>query len=112
MRTVVVEVPTTRIVEVEADTLDVLKETTPKVIEVGITGSQGAQGVPGGGFNYVHTQTVASTVWIIVHNLNGFPNITVADSAGTVVEGDVVYVDSNTIQLTFSAPFSGTAYLS
>ena len=32
------------------------------------------------------------------------------DSAGTVVIGEVDYLDDNTVRLTFCAAFSGTAY--
>lgn len=34
----------------------------------------------------------------------------VVDSAGTVVIGEVDYLDDNTVRLTFCAAFSGTAY--
>ena len=36
--------------------------------------------------------------------------VTVVDSAGTVVIGEVDYLDDNTVRLTFCAAFSGTAY--
>jgi hypothetical protein len=41
-----------------------------------------------------------------------YPNITVIDSAGRVVEGEIAYPDANTVVLTFSAAFSGEAYAS
>lgn len=61
--------------------------------------------------NYTHTQVSASAVWNIVHNLGKYPSVTVIDSAGSKVEGDYDYVDVNTVQLTFSAAFAGTASL-
>ncbi|HEY6416766.1 MAG TPA: hypothetical protein VIX41_11025 [Acidimicrobiales bacterium] len=64
------------------------------------------------GAAYIFNQGVASTVWTIDHPLDFFPNVTVIDSAGTQVEGDVHYVDADTISITFTAAFSGTAYLS
>lgn len=58
-------------------------------------------------------QAVASASWVIVHNLGFNPGgISVVDTAGNVVEGDVHYDSVNQITLTFSAPFSGHAYLS
>ena len=60
---------------------------------------------------YIHTQGVASTSWIINHNLNTFPSAVVIDSAGTRVHGDETYIDANTMQLDFSVPFGGKAYL-
>ena len=59
-----------------------------------------------------HIQEVAAAVWTIEHGLGFVPNITVVDSAGTVVEGSYDYPDSNTVVLTFIGAFSGRAYLS
>jgi hypothetical protein len=61
---------------------------------------------------YVHIQEVASASWSITHGLGFTPNITVVDTAGTVVEGSYNYPDSNTVVLTFVGAFSGRAYLS
>jgi hypothetical protein len=116
MRTVVIEVPKVKVVETTTDSLQVLKETAPQVIEVGIAGSQGPKGDKGdsadASFRYVHTQGLASTSWVVLHNLNGFPNVAVVDSAGTTIEGEIVYVSANEIMILFTAPFGGKAYLS
>jgi hypothetical protein len=61
---------------------------------------------------YVHIQEVASVTWNITHGLGFTPNITVVDTAGTVVEGSYNYPNSNTVVLTFIGAFSGRAYLS
>jgi hypothetical protein len=61
---------------------------------------------------YVHIQEVASSTWNITHGLGFVPNITVVDTAGTVVEGSYNYSDSDTVILTFVGGFSGRAYLS
>ena len=61
---------------------------------------------------YVHIQEVSSAVWNITHGLGFTPNITVVDTAGTVVEGSYNYPNSNTVVLTFIGAFSGRAYLS
>lgn len=70
-------------------------------------------GITGGGadLTYVHNQSVASATWDITHNLGKKPSITIVDSSDDEVEGDVTYVDNNTVQLNFSAAFSGKAYL-
>ena len=60
---------------------------------------------------YVHKQTTAAEVWHITHNLQKFPSISVVDSAGTIVVGEITYIDDATIDITFSGAFSGTAYL-
>ncbi len=61
---------------------------------------------------YTHVQTEASSIWIICHNLGKFPSITIIDSDGDQVEGDVSRVNMDVIKLTFSIPIIGTAYLS
>ena len=58
---------------------------------------------------YRHTQGISASVWNVKHNLNKYPSVTVLDSAGTLVHGQVSYTDNNNIILTFSAAFSGTA---
>lgn len=80
----------------------------------GPAGPKGDQGDPGtgGDLSYEHDQGVASAVWTITHNLGKVPSVTVIDSAGDEIEGHVNYPDPLTqVVLTFSAPFSGKAYL-
>lgn len=61
---------------------------------------------------FEHIQEVASSTWNITHGLGFTPNITVVDTAGTVVEGSYNYPNANTVVLTFIGAFSGRAYLS
>ena len=61
---------------------------------------------------YVHIQSVPASVWNITHGLGFTPNITVVDTAGTVVEGSYNYPNSSTVVLSFIGAFSGRAYLS
>jgi hypothetical protein len=60
--------------------------------------------------NYVHTQSSSSATWVVTHNLNKNASVTVVDSAGTVVIGQVDYDSLNQVTLTFSGAFSGKAY--
>ena len=60
---------------------------------------------------YVHAQGAASSTWSVTHALGGSPSVTVVDSAGTVVYGEVRYNSTTSITILFSAPFSGYAYL-
>lgn len=59
---------------------------------------------------YPHTQAVAASTWTIPHNLGKFPSVTVVDSAGTEVVGDVTHADENTAVVTFTAAFAGRAF--
>lgn len=64
-----------------------------------------------GGTTYTHDQAVAAATWTVAHGLGRYPSVTVVDSAGTMVFGEVNYLDANTVQLDFSTAFSGKAYL-
>lgn len=84
----------------------------PQNISVASPGPQG----PAGTFNssdifYVHTQGTPSSVWTINHNLGGNPTAVVLDSAGTQCEGTFSYPTMNQMVITFTAAFSGTAYV-
>jgi hypothetical protein len=57
------------------------------------------------------TQATASATWVIDHALGGKPQVTIVDSADTHVFGDVQYNSNTRITVTFSAAFSGKAYL-
>ena len=60
---------------------------------------------------YVHDQIAASKQWFVNHNLGKHPSVTIVDSAGSVVMGDIEYVDNLNVTITFTAEFSGKAYL-
>src|SRR5688572_4371783 len=55
---------------------------------------------------YVHPFTNLSEV-TVPHNLNKRPSISVENSAGDEVEGEVKYVDPNTMIVRFSSSFTG-----
>jgi hypothetical protein len=62
---------------------------------------------------YIHDQSSSSDTWTIVHGLGFTPNITVVDSAGSVIEGSYSYSsDGNTVTATFNGATTGKAYLS
>jgi hypothetical protein len=48
----------------------------------------------------------------LTHNLGFYPNVTIKDSSGDIVETGIEYSNTNQIMLTMAQPFSGTAYLS
>lgn len=100
-------------IEVVDQQVRVMAVENPTIVVLGESGPQG----PGGGvqfsdLSYVHVQNVSSSTWTIVHGLQFIPNITVVDSAGSVVEGDYSYPDENTVIATFVGGFTGKAYLS
>ena len=60
---------------------------------------------------YVHDQIQSSNTWSITHNLGKYPAVSVVNSGGTVSIGEVTYINLNQVTITFSAMFSGRAYL-
>ena len=64
-----------------------------------------------GADRHIHTQGSAATTWTVTHGLGGYPSVTVVDSTDTVVIGGVQYDSETQVTLTFSAAFSGSAYL-
>ena len=60
---------------------------------------------------FIYTQAIPSAVWVIEHNLNKYPSVSVVDSAGSLVEGGVEYNSANTLTVSFVGGFSGKAYL-
>lgn len=72
------------------------------------TGTEWAEGAD---LHYVYTKNVPTTTWYIPHNLGKYPSVTVVNINNVVLYGNVEYLDLNTVQITFSAGFSGKAYL-
>ena len=67
-----------------------------------------APGVQG----YQHRQTLPAVTWTVRHNLGRYPGAVVLDTAGNrIYPGGESYPDLDTLVLTFSAPFPGTANL-
>jgi len=60
---------------------------------------------------FIFEQGIASDEWVIEHNLNKYPSVTVVDSADNTVIGYVTYDNENTITIKFNAAFKGKAYL-
>lgn len=60
---------------------------------------------------HIHSQPIPSTVWNVSHLLGGYPSVTIVDTAGTVVYGEISYSSTTDVVLSFSAAFAGYAYL-
>lgn len=61
--------------------------------------------------SYTHNQTTSAVSWTINHNMNKKPSVTVVDSANTYVLGEVEYLDSNSLTVSFKNAFKGKAHL-
>lgn len=62
-------------------------------------------------FTFRHAQAAPLAVWTIAHGLDAFPAVTVVDAANAELTGQVDYVDSDNLTITFGAPVSGVALL-
>lgn len=82
---------------------------TPRTINgVAFDGSANIS-VPGSGFRY--EQLVASASWAISHGMNKYPSVSIIDSSGASIVGDVSWVDLNNVTINFSGAIAGEAYL-
>ena len=61
--------------------------------------------------NFVFDQNEALDTWVIVHNLNKYPAVSVIDSSGSEVIGEVSYDNINQVTITFKGAFKGKATL-
>ena len=105
-----------KFLSLQESTSDVYIGTFDLVAASGVLVDQGIYGISifTKGYNdktYKHVQGLSSATWNIAHNLGKFPSVTIKDSAGSIVIGEIQYNDDNNITLTFSGAFSGEAYL-
>lgn len=57
--------------------------------------------------NFLFAQEVASTTWIIVHNLGKYPAVETFDSTGRSWEGAITFDSLDQVTVRFSVPFAG-----
>lgn len=60
---------------------------------------------------YPFTQSSASAVWTINHNLGYRPSCTLRDAGGNVYEADISHPTTTQTVVTHSAPVTGSAWL-
>ena len=83
------------------------------VERAGPQGPRGLQGPAGvGGGSYLHTQSVASTSWLINHGLGFKPNVDVFDETGRRIRAAVIHHTDNQTELQFLSVRTGEAHLS
>lgn len=83
-------------------------------VEIGSPGPQGAQGPAGtnvlSGFYFTQDFTNSSN-WIVNHNLNARPGVTVI-IGGEEVDADVFHSSTNSLTVNFPGPETGTVVCS
>ncbi|MFZ9349497.1 MAG: hypothetical protein ACO242_02245 [Candidatus Fonsibacter ubiquis] len=63
------------------------------------------------GTSYLHTQSTASAVWTIAHNLGFKPSVELFNAGSQEIDGDVLHLSDNVVQVTFNIPITGFARL-
>ena len=61
--------------------------------------------------DFTFTQPTPSVEWTIQHNMDKFPSVSVVNNNNILMYGNTTYVDTNNLIITFTAGFSGKAYL-
>lgn len=59
--------------------------------------------------NYVYNQGIASDTWNVTHSLNKIPSVVIKNDLGQEIEGQVVFIDNNNVQITFNTALTGSA---
>lgn len=60
---------------------------------------------------FAFSQMTPAATWNIAHPLKKFPSVTVVDSGGSFVVGEISYIDNDNVTVTFQSAFAGKAYL-
>lgn len=60
---------------------------------------------------FTFSKGAASKTWTINHNLGKFPSVAVVDSGNNTIQGEIEYVNANTVKVHFNRAVGGKAYL-
>lgn len=120
------DIPTLQVIAPDLDTVTVSAPTVPMVSVappvdssvtvvpvVGPPGPPGPPGAAGAGTYYVHTQTLAQSVWLVNHNLGRFPIAwSLFDTVGRLCdEYEVENTDINNCRISMDTPTAGVIRL-
>lgn len=104
-QTVIVESDDTTVIETTSNNVIVAEGTSGPQ---GIQGPQGPVGPSGTGDKSFTQDFLTSSSVTVLHSLNKRPSVTVINSANDEIEGDVDYIDLNTVQVSFAGAMSGS----
>jgi hypothetical protein len=101
-------------VEARADVVEVRTVAEPATVvtlvePLNVAVVQGGAVALGGTFT--HHQLAPAAEWLIPHPLKKRPAVSIQDSAGSLVLGEVRYLSDDLLVVSFLAPFSGRADL-
>jgi hypothetical protein len=61
--------------------------------------------------HFVFAQEQSAEEWVIEHNMNKNPSVTIVDSGENVIFAEIEYLDLNNLIIRFNGGNSGKAYL-
>ncbi len=77
-------------------------------IPITLSGGESGTGAP----RWVHTQTEPAATWVIDHDLNTYPSVTLVDPDGNDLgRTEVDYPSTDRVVITWGGPISGVAIL-
>lgn len=62
--------------------------------------------------SFKFTQPFPTNVWNVTHTLDKYTNVTIYDDNDIVIEGEIIYISSSQLQLSFNTPTAGTVIIS
>ena len=68
-------------------------------------------GLRDGDKTFEFVQELPATEWVIEHNLEKYPSVSVVDPNKNIIYGDVTYLTTSLLKINFTALTSGIAYL-
>lgn len=86
---------------------DISIDITKQDVNLEVTVLGGGSGATDKNFVLPFTNQTSVTV---THNLNKKPAVTIVDSAGDEVFGNVTHISDNSLQVAFSSSFTGTVF--
>jgi hypothetical protein len=97
---------------VQVGHVDQQRTVSRRVITIGIPGPSGNNPLINVNTGYNHDQSTISGVWTIVHNLGFKPNVQAFTVGGVKVNGYIVHLSLNIVEIRLSPPIAGYARLS
>jgi hypothetical protein len=91
--------------------LTVVEQSAELTVASGVPGPEGPQGPAGQVDGYLHEQTTPAATWIVSHNLDRYPSVSLIADDGELVEADVHYASTNTVTVVFAQAATGKAAL-
>lgn len=100
--------------DVRGDDLILITRDGTEILAGDVRGPAGPSGGGGGDpVEKIFSFSTASETWVCEHNLDSLSlDITTFDPDGNKVEGDVAYLDRNTVSIGWYYPTSGVCYIS